>query len=247
MLIASVGKPLILLLLTDKWAESIIYLQIYVFAVMFNHIDTLNLRLLQVKGRSDLFLNLDIVKKIIGIVILFAAIPFGVIGVCISKILSYQIVILIDVHFTGKLFGLSYFQQMKDFMSFFPYSLVSCLPVYLLCEYADLTDITRISNAPDRLFVAKKYIEKKHRPLMKKAGLLNQILFQNWMIMKLYPRAVKTKRYGFCIKYAPYYCFYRTFDAIYRKVKHKLALSSVCPRHIFCSMVSYILIDANTV
>lgn len=144
MLLASIGHPLILLLLTDKWAESVIYLQIYAFACMFKHIDTLNLKLLQVKGRSDLFLSLDIVKKVISVVILFAAIPFGVIGICISKLLTFQIAIMIDVHFTGKLFGLSYFKQMKDFLSFFPYSLVSCLPVYLLCEYADLNNFVSV-------------------------------------------------------------------------------------------------------
>jgi len=84
---------------------------------------------------------------------------------------------------------------------------------------ASLTDTTRISNNPDRLFVTKKYIEKKHRPIMKKAGILNQMLFQHWMIMILYPRAVKTKRYVYCIKYAPNYCFYKIFGAVYRRIK----------------------------
>lgn len=137
-LLASIGKPLILILLTDKWAESIIYLQIYAFACMFSHINTINLKLLQVKGRSDLFLNLDILKKIISVIILFSAIPFGVIGICVSKIIYTQIAIIINTYFTGKLFNLGYFEQMKDFMGFFFLSVLSCLPGFIFSEYVDV-------------------------------------------------------------------------------------------------------------
>lgn len=138
MLLASIAKPLILLLLTEKWSGAIIFLQIYVFACVFGHIDTINLRLLQIKGRSDVFLNIDVIKKTLGVVILFAAIPFGVVGICISKILSSQIVLFIDIYFTGKLFGLGYFEQMKDYMFFFIISLISCLPGYFFSEYVDV-------------------------------------------------------------------------------------------------------------
>lgn len=137
-LLASVGKPIILILLTDKWAESIIYLQIYAFACMFSHVNTINLKLLQVKGRSDLFLNLDILKKIISVVILFSAIPFGVIGICVSKIIYTQIAIIINTYFTGRLFNLGYFEQLKDFMGYFFAAVISCLPGYLLCEYVNI-------------------------------------------------------------------------------------------------------------
>ena len=139
-LLASIGKPLILILLTNKWAESIIYLQIYAFACMFSHINTINLKLLQVKGRSDLFLNLDILKKIISVIILFSAIPFGVIGICISKIIYTQIAIIINTYFTGRLFKLGYFEQMKDFMGFFIISVISCLPGYLFAEYVETSN-----------------------------------------------------------------------------------------------------------
>lgn len=135
MLLASVGKPLILLLLTEKWADCIIFLQIYVFAAMFTHINTLNLELWQVKGRSDIFLKVDVIRKVIAISILFAAIPFGVVGICFSKIIIVQITIFINIYFTGKIFGFGYFDQMKDFMGFFFHALFSCLPGYLISEY----------------------------------------------------------------------------------------------------------------
>lgn len=131
-LLAAVGKPLIYLILTDKWHDSVMYLQIYCFAIMFSHINTINLNLLQVKGRSDLFLRLEIIKKIISTSILFAAIPFGVMGICISKIIYTHIAIVINTYYTGKLFNLGYFAQIRDFFKFFVCSVVACVPAYFL-------------------------------------------------------------------------------------------------------------------
>ena len=65
-LLAAVARPFILFLLTEKWEASIIYLQIYVFSCMFDHISAINLNLLKVVGRSDIFLKLEIIKKVIG-------------------------------------------------------------------------------------------------------------------------------------------------------------------------------------
>ena len=93
MLLASVARPLVLLLLTAKWAACIIFLQVYVFACMFMHINTLNLKLLQVKGRSDICLTVDVIRKVLAVFILFAASPFGVVGICISKILVKYILL----------------------------------------------------------------------------------------------------------------------------------------------------------
>lgn len=131
-LLAAIAKPLILILLTEKWVNAIIYLQIFSFSIMFDHICSINLNLLMVKGRSDLFLRLEIIKKIISVLILFASIPFGVIGICVSKIIYTQIAIFINTYYTGKLFSLGYFSQIKDFGKYFIISLFACLPTYLL-------------------------------------------------------------------------------------------------------------------
>lgn len=66
-------------------------------------------------------------------------------------------------------------------------------------------DTYRITNDPGRLFVAKKYIETKHRMLFKKSGIVNRFLYADWMVNALYPKAIKTKRYGYCILYGPYF------------------------------------------
>ena len=138
-LMAAISKPLILILLTDKWEESIIYLQIFSFSIMFDHINVINLNILMVKGRSDLFLRLEIIKKTISITILFLSIPFGVIGICASKILYTQIAIFINTYYTGKLFNLGYLTQLKDYSGFFFLSVVSCLPAFMFCQYVSIS------------------------------------------------------------------------------------------------------------
>lgn len=141
MLMASIAKPMILMLLTDKWTQAVVYLQIFAFAIMFDHICSINLELLKVKGRSDLFLRLEIIKKTISIAILFASIPFGVVGVCVSKIVYTQIAIYINTYYTGKLFNLGYIAQLKDFSGYLFGSIIACIPGYLVCTYTSLPNI----------------------------------------------------------------------------------------------------------
>lgn len=131
-LLAALAKPVILMLFTEKWASSIIFLQIYSFAIMFDHISSINLTLLQVKGRSDFFLRIELIKKAISITMLFASIPFGVIGICISKVIYTQIAIIFNTYYTGKLFGFGYREQFKDYIPYFCCALLACTPSFLL-------------------------------------------------------------------------------------------------------------------
>lgn len=131
-LLASLARPLVEFLLTDKWIEAAVYVQIFCFALMFDHICQLNLNLLQVKGRSDLFLKLEIIKKSIAFAILCAAIPLGVKAICISSVVYTQIAVYINTYYTGKLFGLGYLAQIRDFGKYLIFSLVACSPAFLL-------------------------------------------------------------------------------------------------------------------
>jgi O-antigen/teichoic acid export membrane protein len=131
-LLAAVAKPLVLLLLTEKWAFSIVFVQIFCFSLMFDHLCQLNLNLLQVKGRSDLFLKLEIVKKTISFAILLISIPFGVVTICVSKVIYTQIAVIVNTYYTGKLYGLTYRQQFQDYIPFLIKAVLSCLPAFAL-------------------------------------------------------------------------------------------------------------------
>lgn len=131
-LMAALAKPLIVTLITDKWLNSVIFLQVFCFALMFDHICQLNLNILYVKGRSDLVLRLEVIKKTISISMLVVAIPFGVLAICLSRALYTQIAIIINTYYTGKLFGLGYWAQVRDFIKYLLFSALSVLPAFLL-------------------------------------------------------------------------------------------------------------------
>ena len=95
----------------------------FAFAIVFDPICSLNLNLLQVKGRSDIFLRLEIIKKIIAIAILFAAIPLGVVAICISKVIYTQVAVYLNTYYTGKLINVGFIRQMRDITPTLLYSL----------------------------------------------------------------------------------------------------------------------------
>ena len=139
-LLVVLAKPLILFLYTAKWAGAIIFLQIICFAFMFDHITRINLNLYYVKGRSDIVLRLEVIKRIISFSILFASIPLGVLAICISRVVYAQIATIINVYYTGKLYHYGYFKQWKDFGRYFVMAAVSVTPAFLL-SYMDIPNL----------------------------------------------------------------------------------------------------------
>ena len=130
--LAAVASPLIHVLLTEKWAQSIVYLQIICFAVMWYPVNSINLNLLQVKGRSDLFLRLEIIKKIMAVVVIFCVVPFGVIGICFGSVFSSIVSLFINTYYTGKLINLGFTTQMKDIVPTLFNSIIMGASVYIL-------------------------------------------------------------------------------------------------------------------
>lgn len=135
--LAALAKPLIIFMITAKWAECVPYLQILCFSLMWYPIHALNLNLLQVKGRSDLFLRLEIIKKILGVSVLVIAIPFGIIWMCIGRIFTSVICLAINTYYTGRLINVGFFKQMGDLLPILILSLSmggSVLAVNLLVD-----------------------------------------------------------------------------------------------------------------
>lgn len=112
--LSAVSEPFILLLLKEQWHFAAVILQIISFASMWYPIHAINLNLLQVKGRSDLFLRLEIIKKILGITILCVTVPIGLIAMCYGQIVSSLIALVINTYYTGKLINVGFIRQMKD-------------------------------------------------------------------------------------------------------------------------------------
>lgn len=135
--LAAVARPLIITFLTEKWLFSATLLVPLCFSAMWYPIHAINLNLLQVKGRSDLFLRLEIVKKFVGVSILCATIPMGLLAMCWGALLSSIICLVINTYFTGKLIHLGFFKQMKDLFPTLLLSMGMGLVVYLTVTYLD--------------------------------------------------------------------------------------------------------------
>ena len=121
--LAAVAHPFIVVVLTDKWSFAAILLQIICFNMMWYPIHSINLNLLQVKGRSDLFLKLEVWKKCIGVVILCITVPLGLVAMCWGTVASSLICLIINTHYTGKLLQVGFLTQMRDLLPSLAYSL----------------------------------------------------------------------------------------------------------------------------
>lgn len=136
MLMAAIASPLIRVVITAKWDACVPYLQIMCFAMMWYPIHAINLNLLQVKGRSDLFLRLEIIKKVVGVSVMCVTIPLGVKAMCYGMIFTSVNALLINTYYTGKLINVGFIVQMKDLTPILITSIVSgiisyyCLPFF---------------------------------------------------------------------------------------------------------------------
>lgn len=114
--LAALSKPFILLVLSDKWAGIILILQILCIAKMLYPVHSINLNILQVMGRSDLFLKLEIIKKIVSITILCITLPHGIIAMCYGQWVSTSIALVINTYYSGKLLNAGLFIQLKMYI-----------------------------------------------------------------------------------------------------------------------------------
>lgn len=112
--LAGASYPSIVLLIGKKWEFSTVLLVPICFMMMWYPIHAINLNLLKVKGRSDLFLRLEIIKKFFGVIILVASIPFGLVFMCYAQIANSLISLAINTYYTGKLINLGFWRQMND-------------------------------------------------------------------------------------------------------------------------------------
>ena len=113
---SAVARPFIDIVLGAQWGFCGQLLQIICFAMMWYPIHAINLNLLQVKGRSDLFLRLEIIKKILGITVLCITAPFGLVVMCYGQIFNSIVALVINTYYTGKLINVGFIRQMKDLL-----------------------------------------------------------------------------------------------------------------------------------
>lgn len=135
--LASLSHPVVEVTIGNKWSFAADIILPLCFSGMWYPVHALNLDLLQVKGRSDLFLRIEIIKKIIGTLTLFLSIPYGVMFMCYVSILTSIVSLFINTYYTGKLINVDFITQMKDVMGSLSVSFAMFIFIYSLTLIMD--------------------------------------------------------------------------------------------------------------
>ena len=103
--------------------------------MMWYPINSINLNVLQVKGRSDYFLKLEVIKKVQGVLFLCLTVPMGIIPMCFGNIINTLLNLIWNTYYTKKLINYGFLEQMKDLLPILIHSLVMGGIVVLIVNY----------------------------------------------------------------------------------------------------------------
>ena len=127
---AACAVPLIRLLYTEKWLPCVPYLVIFCITSMFYPVHTANLNAIKALGRSDLFLKLEIIKKIVGLITIVITAPISVMAMGYSLLVTCVLGQIINSWPNKKLLNYSYLEQLKDILPGILLAAFMCLCVY---------------------------------------------------------------------------------------------------------------------
>ena len=128
---AVTAEPLVIVLIGEKWLPCVPIMQVLCIGYMFSPLTHINLNLLYVKGRTDLVLKLEFIKKPIAFLILFASIPFGIIVMVIGKAIYEFIAFSFNCYYTGKILNYGEWKQLKLLLPTFINCAIMAAVIYL--------------------------------------------------------------------------------------------------------------------
>ncbi len=118
--LAAVASPLVSVLIGDKWLPCVPFLQIYCFSFAFYPVHACNLQAINAMGRSDIFLRLEIIKKVYGLIALVIAVVYfdSPVAIAMTGLITTGISFFVNAYPNKKLIGYSYIEQLKDILPF---------------------------------------------------------------------------------------------------------------------------------
>ncbi len=128
--LAAVSEALIITLIGEQWRQSIIYLQLLCFVGMMYPLHALNLNMLNVQGRSDLFLKLEVIKKIMAVPVILLGVFYGITAMIAGMIVNNFIAYYLNSYWSGRLIQYPITEQLKDVLPGFGVALISALIVF---------------------------------------------------------------------------------------------------------------------
>ncbi len=131
-LMGLLAKPLIILLFTDKWIAVVPIFKIICFTGILYPIHLYNLIVLEVKGRSDLFLKLEVYKKILLAIILIVSFFYGFYALLWGQLIFSILALFINTYYAGKILKYSMWQQMRDILPIFIFAVIMAAITFLV-------------------------------------------------------------------------------------------------------------------
>ena len=130
--LGAISEPLLYCLIGPKWHEATVYLPLICISASTYPLHAINLNMLQVQGRSDLFLGLEIIKKIIALGPLMIGAFVGILPMLYTNIITSVIAYFLNSHYSGKLLGYSSWMQIRDIAPLYGIAILLALSVYFL-------------------------------------------------------------------------------------------------------------------
>lgn len=144
-LMGLLAKELVVFLFTEKWLKMVPIFQIICFSGILYPLHLYNLLILQVKGRSDLFLRLEIIKKVILVIIIVVSIFFGFKALLFGYVISSIVALFINTHYAGSIIDYTMKQQLLDIIPIFFLSILMAITVFFVnSALVDFNNITRL-------------------------------------------------------------------------------------------------------
>lgn len=130
--LGAVSEPLLYCLIGPKWGEAATYLPLLCVTGSFYPLHAINLNMLQVQGRSDLFLYLEIIRKVILVAPLFVGIYIGILPMLYTSIITSIMCYFVNSYYSGKMVGYSTWMQIKDVALFYLIAIIVFVSIYFL-------------------------------------------------------------------------------------------------------------------
>lgn len=177
--LGAVSEPFIYCLIGPKWHEAAIYLPLICIPSSLYPLHAINLNMLQVQGRSDLFLGLEIIKKIINLLPLFVGAFVGILPMLYVNIVTGIVSFFLNSYYSGKFLGYSSWMQIKDifpsyaiaflvgifvfFLKYLPLSYWVIFPMQIVVGIALLLVVCEIAKTPEYLELKKMALKALRR------------------------------------------------------------------------------------
>ena len=130
--LAAVSEPLLYCLIGPQWHEAATYLPLICFNLVLYPLHAINLNMLQVKERTDIFLYLEIIKKVIFVIPVIVGVLVNIYWMLIASVFIGVVCFFLNSYYSGKELGYSSWMQLKDVAPSFTLAIIIALAVYFL-------------------------------------------------------------------------------------------------------------------